>query len=225
MSATASIPSASNHAFDLRPCRRPHPHASLPSPSGRLMVLKQGDCYSASRRRALQLGSRNARRPPTKLRVVIIDQVVDTVEDVAEAVEDVAEVVEDAAEAVENAASDVADHLPAGEIKDAALWIENALKEVREDAGKTKDFMDMVDDLTEKVEKNVEAIVDSISEKKEEEAVLQKAAKMELEEQPENKATTMEEKKVQVEKVTGQTLGQEEKDAGEKAQPVEVRQP
>lgn len=69
----------------------------------------------------------------------------DEVEKVAETVEDVAEIVEDVAEAVEKISSDVADSLPEnGVLKDAALWIEHASKEVAEDAKQTLDFIHKV---------------------------------------------------------------------------------
>lgn len=69
----------------------------------------------------------------------------DTVEEVVETVEDVAEVVEDVAEAVEHISSDVADSLPgSGALKNAALWVENASKEVAEDAKQALDIIHKV---------------------------------------------------------------------------------
>lgn len=69
----------------------------------------------------------------------------DTVEEVVETVENVAEIVEDVAEAVEHISSDVADSLPEnGALKNAALWVENASKEVAEDVKQALDLIHKV---------------------------------------------------------------------------------
>ncbi|XP_058087537.1 uncharacterized protein LOC131234623 [Magnolia sinica] len=134
-----------------------------------------------------------------------VEQVVDVVEDIVEAVEDVAEVVEDVAEAVEKVSSDVADNLPQGGIlKDAALWIENASKEVREDAQETLDFIDKVEDLKEELEKDVDEFVDSLEED---------------EGEAKQKEVKVEERKEKVETVVDQPLT-EQVEVVEKAAPV-----
>ncbi|XP_058087558.1 uncharacterized protein LOC131234648 [Magnolia sinica] len=107
-----------------------------------------------------------------------VEEAVDVVDDVVEAVEDVVEVVEDVAEAVEKASSDMADNLSnGGMLRDAVLWVENASKELREDAQEALEFIDKVDDLTEEVEKKVDALFDSL--KEDEGEAIEKEAKVE----------------------------------------------
>ncbi|XXG40451.1 hypothetical protein AAC387_Pa01g1165 [Persea americana] len=100
--------------------------------------------------------------PIWKLKGGFLRKIGNTVEEVVETVEDVAEVVEDVAEAVEHISSDVADSLPgSGALKNAALWVENASKEVAEDAKQALDIIHKVDDLKEEVEKGFEELVES----------------------------------------------------------------
>lgn len=62
-----------------------------------------------------------------------------------EVVEDVVEIVEEVAEAVEKVSSKVADNIHEdGTLKDTASWVEQASKEVTDDARQTLDFIHKV---------------------------------------------------------------------------------
>lgn len=100
--------------------------------------------------------------PIWKLKGGFLRKIGNTVEEVVETVEDVAEIVEDVAEAVEHISSDVADSLPEnGALKNAALWVEKASKEVAEDAKQALNLIHKVDDLKEEVEKDIDELVES----------------------------------------------------------------
>ncbi|XP_072978702.1 uncharacterized protein [Typha angustifolia] len=88
-------------------------------------------------------------------------QIESEVEMVAGAVENTAEVVEKVATMTEKLSSDVADRLPEDtKLKEAAVFVERASKEVAEEAQLAQDIIHKVDKLVEEVETFLDPITE-----------------------------------------------------------------
>lgn len=79
---------------------------------------------------------------------------------VVEKVEDVVEGVEKVAEKVEKVAEDIANHLPEGELKDAAILVEKMADRVDDTAEVVEKAIDKVEDVEEEAESAVESALE-----------------------------------------------------------------
>ncbi|XP_058087510.1 uncharacterized protein LOC131234590 isoform X2 [Magnolia sinica] len=191
MSTLTSIPSNSSRSLNLHSRRRPQAQiigsslrwllASRGAQSARMTGKGRSELHTVTNSSSLP----GAPKPPSLnlpswacwilrslLSIVLpflklkggFSQIIGKVEQVVNMVEDVVEAVEDVAEVVEHVADKVGDNLPDNTpLKCVALWVENAAKEVGDDAEQAKDFIDKVEDLTEAVEKKVDQLIDSFT--------------------------------------------------------------